>query len=95
MLKVTSAEIEKLAHISNISIAAPEVEKLATQVSQILQYASFLKDVAAQSQNYPLPQNSNVMRQDVPRNCDAQKILALAPEREEDYFVVPVIISGK
>lgn len=93
--KITQEGVLKLARISNISIDATEVERLAQELDEILNYASFLKDIAPQGAQYTLPQNTNVTREDVSRACNPEKVLALAPERQEDYFVVPVIISNK
>lgn len=95
MLKITNEEVLKLARISNISVDAADVDRLAHELGEILQYASFLKDIANAGISHPLPQNSNTVREDVARNCDTEKILTLAPERQDNYFVVPVIISNK
>lgn len=95
MLKITNEEVLKLARISNISVDTADIDRLAHELGEILNYASFLKDIADKGTTYPLPQNSNTVREDVSRSCDTEKILSLAPERQEDYFVVPVIISNK
>lgn len=80
--------------MSRIKIRPDETEKLATQIADVLAYASSLQEIA---QNYTAPVENgtqkNVMRADVAVPFDAQLLLQQAPEREGDYFVVPKIIK--
>lgn len=95
MAKITQEGVLKLARISNIAVEQDDIQRLVHELDAILNYASFLKDIAPQGKQYSLPQNTNIVREDVSRACDAEKLLSLAPERQENYFVVPVIISNK
>lgn len=80
--------------MSRIKISPDEAEKLAGEISSVLSYASSLQEIARTAQKTS-QQNTciNVLREDVVEAFDAQLILAQAPEREGDYFVVPKIIK--
>jgi aspartyl-tRNA(Asn)/glutamyl-tRNA(Gln) amidotransferase subunit C len=93
MTKITKEEVIKLAKISCISLEEHEIPRLTRELGEILNYASGLKEIAAGKQVYPMPQNINIMREDKVIKTDPEPLLKLAPEREENYFVVPVIIK--
>lgn len=93
MTKITKEEVLKLAQISCINLEENDIPKLINELSEILNYASCLKDVAAGKKPQPMPQNINVLRQDEIIKTEAEPLLKLAPEREENYFVVPVILK--
>lgn len=95
MAHITEKEIIHLANLARIKLEPHEVASLATEIEAILAYASSLKDVA---QNYKVPEHpidcsQNVLRDDLVVSFDAEPILAQAPEREDNYFVVPRIIK--
>ncbi|HVW99568.1 MAG TPA: Asp-tRNA(Asn)/Glu-tRNA(Gln) amidotransferase subunit GatC [Candidatus Babeliaceae bacterium] len=94
MALVTREDIIKLAGLSNISIDDHEVEQLTQQIESVLSYASCLKELATHTEIQPLSKNSNIFRKDTIIPTDPVPLLAQAPEREGDYFVVPVIIKG-
>ncbi len=95
MAKITQEEIKKLAHIACIEIDDHEIGQLMREIEAVLTCASGLKDVAARyTQGIPLPKNINIFRADSVEPSNPGPLLALAPEREGDYFVVPVIIGG-
>src|SRR5689334_1256472 len=91
---LTSQEINSLAKMSRIKISPDEAEKLASEIGAVLSYASSLQEIA-RTVKVPSEQRAcmNIMREDVIETFDAQLILAQAPEREGDYFVVPKIIK--
>jgi aspartyl-tRNA(Asn)/glutamyl-tRNA(Gln) amidotransferase subunit C len=93
-IKLTRQEIERLAKMSRIRIAPHETEKLAEQIGDVLVYASSLQKIA-QTVNgvVATDKKKNVMRADAVQTFDAELLLAQAPEREGNYFVVPKIIK--
>lgn len=95
MAHITENEILHLANLARIKLEPHEVASLATEIEAVLAYASSLKDIA---QQYQAPTQvidcaQNVLRDDEVIRFDAETILAQAPEREENYFVVPRIIK--
>lgn len=94
MVKVTREEVLKLAQMSHMSVHDDEIPGLIKELEAVLAYASGLKAIAdAHEQVIPLPKNNNIFRPDEAIKFDAQAILAQAPEREGNYFVVPVVIK--
>lgn len=93
MTTITRAELLALARVSQIELTEQELESMPTRLSEVLHYAAMVKELA----DMPLTEyekNSNVMRADTPVQADSQIILAQAPEREADYFVVPRILEA-
>ncbi len=99
MVKITREDVLKLGQISHISIAEEEMPALIDKLSAVLSYAGYLKDVAAELQRMdpdiaPLPVQANITREDKVIPCDPEPLLALAPAREENFYVVPVILKN-
>ena len=92
MAIITKEEVLKIAHMSRITIHEDEIDAVTKQLEAVLQYAARVNEVAT-AQQAPLPQNVNVMRDDVVIRFDADRIKAEAPEVEADYFVVPAILE--
>jgi aspartyl-tRNA(Asn)/glutamyl-tRNA(Gln) amidotransferase subunit C len=93
MTKVSREEIIYIAKISKITIHEDEIDTLIDQVGEVLNYAQRVKDIAADVQEPPV-KNVNVFREDVIVQTDPEPILAQAPEREGNYFVVPRILES-
>lgn len=95
MAHITHDEVRKLAAISQITVDEQEVAHLAQELKNVLDYAACLAAIAQAHKNKmsELPKNINVFRNDEVLSCDSSVILDQAPEREENYFVVPVILK--
>ncbi|NBP00373.1 MAG: Asp-tRNA(Asn)/Glu-tRNA(Gln) amidotransferase GatCAB subunit C [Proteobacteria bacterium] len=94
-MKITKEEVIKIAQISRIAIQQEEVESLTQQLQDVLSYAQVVKDVANQLLDQPSNRNINFLRDDVVVTTDSEIVLSRAPEREENYFVVPKILDNK
>ncbi len=95
MHKITKEELISLAHLSRLQLTEHEVNELLGQIDEVLHYALRVKDLAQKSgqlESNPL-QNYNVFREDVVIKTDPKPILAQAPETDQNYFVVPVILD--
>lgn len=95
MAQVTEKDIMHLAHLARLQVSQAEAQAFAQQVDAVLSYASSLAEIAKTipaDLDVQLP-HENVMREDVVESFDAASLLALAPEREEDFYVVPRILS--
>ena len=93
MTKVSREELLKIARMSYVDVHEDEIEKLIDQVEDILSYAERVSEVAVDIEEPPI-KNVNVFREDVIVETDSEPILAQAPEREGDYFVVPRILES-
>lgn len=94
MTKVSRKELLKIAHMSYLDIHEDEMQQLIDQVQQVLSYAERVIEVAADIEE-PSIKNVNTFREDVTVKTDPEPILAQAPEREGNYFVVPRILKSK
>lgn len=92
MTKISREEIVKIAHGSQLEILEQEIKPLIQQIQDVLSYAQRVTIIAADIQE-PSTKNINIFRSDVTKQCDAESILKRAPEREGDFFVVPVILE--
>lgn len=97
MTTITRSEVVKLAKISSIDMHEHEIDDLVRELQVVLTYVSSLQKVVKAYQVHPEGKDAirtvNVMREDTPISYDAQRIMARAPMREEDYFVVPIIVK--
>ena len=94
MTKISKEEVLKIAEISRIRLSEDEIEPMIKHLEGVLSYAERVQEIAADIEE-PSNKNVNVFREDVVVKTDPETILCQAPEREEDYFVVPAIIESK
>ena len=92
MTKISRDEVLHIANISRIALREQEIAPLMEQLEQVLSYAQ--RVVQATSVEEPSTKNVNIFRDDLVISQDPEPILAQAPEREGNYFVVPVILDN-
>lgn len=93
MAKITREDVLKIAKMAQVAVHENEVDAYVHQLEQVLSYAERVKEIASEVEE-PSNRNVNVFRDDVIDKTDPEIILDAAPEREGDYFVVPVILEG-
>lgn len=93
MAKITREELLRIAHISHITIHEDEIAPLAAQLDSVLSYAERVKEIAADAQGVSA-KIVNAFREDTVKPFDSKAVISLAPEHEEDYFVVPKILES-
>src|SRR5579863_10115698 len=91
MALITKEEVEKIARLSHITLSEQETIAAMKHLDAVLSYAARVQEIAKDI-DIPSLKNNNIEREDIVIPTDAQAILAQAPEREGDFFVVPVII---
>lgn len=94
MTKISREEVLKIARMSHLGVTEDEMPGLIEQLQQVLSYAQRVTEVAAEIEE-PSIKAVNVFREDVVIKRDPELILAQAPEREGDFFVVPAILDTK
>ena len=94
-MKITREEVLKIAEISRLKLQDDEVDAVVKQMDAVLGYAQRVQDLATQAGKQDTYKNVNVMRDGASRPSDAEVVLACAPEREENFFVVPRILDSK
>jgi aspartyl-tRNA(Asn)/glutamyl-tRNA(Gln) amidotransferase subunit C len=97
-LKITKKDVDHVARLARLELSAEEKEKFTGQLESILEYVDQLrkpdtKDTPPMSHVLPL---KNVWRQDKARRStpgELERLLANAPEREENFFKVKKVIE--
>lgn len=95
---ISREDVVKLAKMSQLVIPDEELSSYAAQLEARLSYTTFLQTVLAKhaAAIAALPEEKvhmNVMRDDVALQVDPEPFLALSPQREENFFVVPVVVK--
>lgn len=95
MQTISKEELLHLARLSRLELDEHEITSLIKQIESVLQYAKRVQEIAhGDSLPLELKKNSNVMREDVVIPTNSATILGQAPECEQNYFVVPVILEN-
>ncbi len=94
MTKISKEEVKKIAQISALEIHEDEIESMMKQLEEVLSYAECVQEIAAEIEE-PSDKNINVFREDVVIKTNSETILERAPEREDNFFVVPSILEDK
>ena len=98
MATLTRADVEHVAYLARLGLTDEELTRLEGQLNHILdQYAKLAEldtnDIPPTAQTIEL---ENILRDDVATpSLPAELVLANAPERDGDFFVVPAILGGE
>ena len=95
-MKITREEVENVARLARLELAEEEVDKMTSQLDNILNYVAKLDEldtsgieVTTHTQNV-----SNAFRDDeVKESLSRDKALANGPKQNGECFVVPKIIN--
>ena len=93
MTKLTRKEVLHIARMSGIALREHEIEPMIGHLEQVLTYAKRVTQVA-EAVEEPSIKNVNRVRNDEPMPQHPESLLAQAPQREGDYFVVPKILDN-
>ncbi len=95
-MSVDSAVVRRIAHLSRIAVEDGEVERLGGEINAILSFVETLSGVDVEGVE-PI---ASVLPMQMKKRADVvtdggivDQILANAPAREENYFVVPKVIE--
>jgi len=95
-MKISVDQVRYVAELARLELDPGEEARLTGQLNAILEYMSQLSEVdtdGVEPTSHVLPL-TNVMRDDVPRDClPTAEALANAPEAEQGHFAVPKIIE--
>jgi aspartyl-tRNA(Asn)/glutamyl-tRNA(Gln) amidotransferase subunit C len=88
--------IAHVARLGRLELSPEEIKEFRSQLASILDHFKTLQalDVSGvPATSHVLPM-TNVLREDVPREClPREDVLANAPASEDGYFVVPPVIE--
>lgn len=92
-------DIEHLARLARIELSSPEADRLASDITSIVQYVSDINEITAdQSTQKTIGALSNVMREDRDPHepgMYTEDLLRAAPERDGQYIKVKKILGDK
>jgi aspartyl-tRNA(Asn)/glutamyl-tRNA(Gln) amidotransferase subunit C len=97
MSTLSRADVEHVAHLARLGLREEELARLEGQLNHILdQYAILARldteHIPPTAQTIEL---ENILREDAPTpSLPAETVLANAPERDGDLYVVPAILGG-
>ena len=98
MATLSRADVEHVAHLARLGLTDAEIERLQGQLNHILeQYAKLGElDTEAIPPTAQVIELENILREDVARpSLPVDAVMANAPDRKGDFFVVPAILGGE
>ena len=97
MATLTRADVEHVAHLARLGLSGDELARLEGQLNHILDLYQKLAelDTDAIPPTAQVIELENILRDDVARpSMTPERVLANAPARDGDAFVVPAILGG-
>ena len=97
MVKLSRDEVAHVAHLARLGLSDAELTRLEGQLNHILdQYAKLAElDTDAIAPTAQTIELENILRDDVARpSLPVEAVMANAPARDGDFFVVPAILGG-
>ena len=98
MASLTRADVEHVAYLARLGLTEAELARLEGQLNHILdQYAKLAElDTDAIPPTAQTIELENILRDDVARpSLPVEDVLANAPRRDGEFFVVPAILGGE
>ncbi len=98
MADLSRSDVEHVAFLARLGLTDEELDRFQGQLNHILdQYAKLAElDTDAIPPTAQTIELENILRDDVARpSLPADAVLANAPERDGDSFVVPAILGGE
>ena len=92
MSTFTKEELLRIAELSALKLEENEIESFVDGLGRVLSYAQQLEQCVTMHEEETV-KNINVFRDDKVVLKDPSLILALAPQAEDSYFVVPAILE--
>jgi aspartyl-tRNA(Asn)/glutamyl-tRNA(Gln) amidotransferase subunit C len=93
---ISKEEVEHIAKLARLELTKNEVEKMQKDLSAILDYFALLNKAPKLEKNIEETRNGlEAMRADEVKERDAvltEKIIALSPDKKDDYFKVKTIL---
>jgi aspartyl-tRNA(Asn)/glutamyl-tRNA(Gln) amidotransferase subunit C len=95
-MSLSVEQVRWAAHLSRLELDPADLEKMAEQLSSIIDYVNLLQAVNTEGiepMAHPLPVQ-NVFREDVPApSLATDQALANAPDRNGDFYSVPAVLD--
>ena len=92
MVDFNIEELRSIADISSLQLDEEEMEVFLSQITKVLEYMEELNGVQV-GKGHETVRTINVFREDKVRLTNSSALLALAPQIEGTFFVVPKVLE--
>ncbi|MDE2578945.1 MAG: Asp-tRNA(Asn)/Glu-tRNA(Gln) amidotransferase subunit GatC [Hyphomicrobiales bacterium] len=95
-MSVDQATVRRIAHLARIAVEEKEVEHLQGEINAILSFVEELSSVdvaGVEAMTSTMPMKLRMRADVVNDGHKAADIVANAPEREDNFFVVPKVVE--
>ncbi|MGE3147705.1 MAG: Asp-tRNA(Asn)/Glu-tRNA(Gln) amidotransferase subunit GatC [Pseudorhodoplanes sp.] len=95
-MSVDAATVRRIAHLARIAVAADEIEHLGAEINAILSFVEQLQNVdveGVEAMTSVMPMQMRKRPDVVNDGGDPDAVLKNAPERLDNFFLVPKVIE--
>ena len=95
-MSIDAATVRRIAHLARISVADNEVGHLGSEINAILAFVEQLQEVnveGVEPMTSVTPMQMRKREDLVTDGGDPEAILRNAPNRQDDFFVVPKVVE--
>ncbi len=95
-MAISRDEVEKVSLLGRLRLSQDELDRMTTQLGQILQYMDLLAEVDTEGiepMAHALEVSDLLRDDDVGRSLDRQQALANAPHRDDECYRVPAVLG--
>lgn len=95
-MSVDADTVRRVAHLARVAVAEDEVEHLRTELNAMLAFVGELAEVDVadvEPMTSVTPMAMKVRKDEVTDGGIADEIMANAPAREDQFFVVPKVVE--
>ncbi len=90
-------DVRRVAELARLELGEDEIEQVAVELTAVLEYAAVIRrlDLAAEGTVAPVGTGSALRADDPsPPALTREQALAMAPESEDGFFVVPAFLES-
>jgi aspartyl-tRNA(Asn)/glutamyl-tRNA(Gln) amidotransferase subunit C len=95
-MAVDSETVRRVAHLARVAVAEDEIEGLGRELNAMLAFVEQLADIdvtGVEPMTSVTPMAMKMRQDEVNDGNIADAVLANAPQREDDFFVVPKVVE--
>ncbi len=95
--KIDIEQVKQVAKLSRLALSEAEIAQFADQLSAILEYIEKLNQLDTSKVEplaHCLPINNCLREDNIKSSLGTEKTLANAPQKDDQFFLVPKILEG-
>lgn len=95
--KIEIEQVRQVAKLSRLDLSEEEISQFSEQLSAILGYVEKIEQLDTGSVEplaHCLPINNCLRADEIKPSLGTEKTLSAAPDRNEQFFIVPKILEG-